>query len=593
MSCCHAQEYYLKVIEEILDLIREFKLPESYAECFSAMRADIRERELLVPVIGHFSAGKSAMLNSLMNSAVLPVGISPETTLATELRYSSAESITVWDTADGAPRNFAMTEFGNIISRPEKWLYVSLGLSCNVLRDIEPLVLVDMPGFNSPVAQHSKAISLYLDRGAFYIVMIPADAGTIDRSILLQLNLINSLRRNFAVFVSKSDLKTPDEIEIIKKHISSIIREEFDMDCPVTSISEKNVSAIMEALKYADPDNLFKSIYQEMIDEKINSLIGNVRTELNSLKRDSSNLGRAMNELHASLKTFESKTEDEIRRMRSNYSSNMVNDIVNRTGTALSLSAEEIAAMVISGDEQGAQQLINSIVQSEVLMQLERKFGDLSISITADMAASLKSLDATLKEFSIDRDFIQNICDSIQKILSFWDAGAKDSGKGGINPATLVALGSTVSAAATTATAMAAGTTGTILGFSLGAAVPVIGAVVAALPLILTPIYEKHKRAQLREEVVNKLRAVVFPGIKHKLRSELSVQISTQIENMINRVRNEFQSALKRKEESVAAAVNLKQQEKENADRRMADLEKVAAALLRILSQTGERKHYE
>ena len=109
----------------------------------------------------------------------------------------------------------------------------------------------------------------------------------------------------------------------------------------------------------------------------------------------------------------------------------MVNDIVNRTGTALSLSAEEIAAMVISGDEQGAQQLINSIVQSEVLMQLERKFGDLSISITADMAASLKSLDATLKEFSIDRDFIQNICDSIQKILSFWDAGAKDSGKGG------------------------------------------------------------------------------------------------------------------------------------------------------------------
>ena len=471
-----------------------------------------------------------------------------------------------------------MTEFGNIISRPEKWLYVSLGLSCNVLRDIEPLVLVDMPGFNSPVAQHSKAISLYLDRGAFYIVMIPADAGTIDRSILLQLNLINSLRRNFAVFVSKSDLKTPDEIEIIKKHISSIIREEFDMDCPVTSISEKNVSAIMEALKYADPDNLFKSIYQEMIDEKINSLIGNVRTELNSLKRDSSNLGRAMNELHASLKTFESKTEDEIRRMRSNYSSNMVNDIVNRTGTALSLSAEEIAAMVISGDEQGAQQLINSIVQSEVLMQLERKFGDLSISITADMAASLKSLDATLKEFSIDRDFIQNICDSIQKILIYL---------------IMVALGSTVSAAATTATAMAAGTTGTILGFSLGAAVPVIGAVVAALPLILTPIYEKHKRAQLREEVVNKLRAVVFPGIKHKLRSELSVQISTQIENMINRVRNEFQSALKRKEESVAAAVNLKQQEKENADRRMADLEKVAAALLRILSQTGERKHYE
>ena len=585
MSCCHAQECYLKEIDEILDMIKEFKLPESYAENFSDMRADIKERELLIPVIGHFSAGKSAMLNSLMNSNILPVGIRPETTMATELRYSSSENIIAWDSADCTPHNFAMTEFGSIISQPAKWLYISLGLSCNTLRDIEPLILVDMPGFNSPIEQHSKAISLYLDRGAFYIVLVPANEGTIDRSILLQLNLISTLGRKFAVFVSKSDLKTPKELETITKHIQSIIQEEFDITCPVATISENNVSAIMDALKYADPENLFKSIYQEKFDEKINSLIGNIRTELNSLSRSTDNLSDTMNKLKESLHAFESKTEDEIRHMRTKFSGNMVSDIVNKTGSTLSLHAEEIAEIVISGDVQGAQQFINNIVQFEVISQIEQKFGDLSVSITTELASSLKPLDATLKEFSIDPNFIKNICDSVQKILSFCDTGRN----GSVNTSSLVALGSTMSAAATTATTMAAGTTGTVLGFSLGVAVPVIGAVVAALPLILTPIYEKYKKEQLREDIINKLRTVVFPTIKSKLRIDLPAKLNSQIENMINGVRNEFKTALKRKEEAVAEAMNLKQQEKETVDKRIAELETVLQALLKKKDLNGER----
>ena len=588
MSDSKTRKQYLKVINEILELISELHLPESFAENFSELRTDIHDRELIVPVIGHFSAGKSAMLNSLMNSAVLPVGISPETTLATELRYAPSEKVIAYASDDGAPRCFAMTEFSTVISQPSKWLYVTLELPYKSLQDIEPMVLVDMPGFNSPIEQHSKAINLYLDRGVFYIVLVPADAGTVDRSIILQMELIRSMGRNFAVFISKSDLKTADEIEKIKKHIEDILRDEFDAAYRVAAINDKNVAELTQVLSSADPDELFKSIYQENLDEKINSLICSVRTELNSLRRDTGNLTRAMHELQSSLQEFESKTEDEIQRMRNSYSGNIVNGIVNRIGSVLSLSADEIAALVISGDEKGAQQRINSIIQSEILIQLHQKFGAISVSIISDLAASMKSLDATMKELAIDKDFIKNICDSIQKILSFCDTGGKDSTKKGIDAATLIALGSTVSAAATTATTMAAGTAGTILGFSLGATIPVIGAVVAVLPLVLTPILEKYQRERIREEIINKLRAVVFPGIKNKLRAELSVQINTQIENMITKVKNEFQTALKRKEDAVSEALRLKQQEKSAIDDRIAALEKAVQTLLKILGNSGD-----
>lgn len=51
----------------------------------------VLETELVVPVIGAFSAGKSSLLNTLIGQNVLPVGIAPETELATELRYSAEE----------------------------------------------------------------------------------------------------------------------------------------------------------------------------------------------------------------------------------------------------------------------------------------------------------------------------------------------------------------------------------------------------------------------------------------------------------------------------------------------------------------------
>ena len=589
MSDFQVRKNYLHTIDEILGLINDLHLPESFADDFSDLRADIQSRELLIPVIGHFSAGKSAMLNSLMNSAVLPVGIRPETTLATELRYSPSKNVTVYSSDDGKPHSFDFTEFREVISHPEKWLYVTLGLPYKTLLEIEPLILVDMPGFNSPIEQHSKAIRLYLERGAFYIVVIPADAGTIDRTILLQLNLLHGMDRSFAVFISKSDLKTAEEIENIKRHIEGILKEEFGLTCPVATINNRNVAEIMHALKSVDPDELFKSLYNDKVDGKVNSLICNIRTELNSLRRDNGNLTSTMNELRTSLQKFESKADDEIRHMREKYSGGMVDEIISRVGSVLSMSVDEIASIVISGDEKAAQERINSVIQTEILIQLKQKFGALSVSITTDLASSLKSLDATMKEFSIDCDFIKNICDSIQNILNLCDTGnSKKSNSDGVKASTLIALGSTMSAAATTATTMAAGSAGTILGFSISAAVPVIGAVVAALPLILTPIYQKYKKEELREEIITKLLAEVFPGIKRKLRAELMVQINAQIETMITKVKDEFEKALKQKEEAVSEAINFKQQEKDIIDNKIAALEKATEKLLKIMGRSGD-----
>ena len=45
------------------------------------MQSTIRQRELLIPVVGAFSAGKSSLLNAIVEAELLPVAITPETAM--------------------------------------------------------------------------------------------------------------------------------------------------------------------------------------------------------------------------------------------------------------------------------------------------------------------------------------------------------------------------------------------------------------------------------------------------------------------------------------------------------------------------------
>ncbi len=55
-------------------------------EC-STLLESIQKQQLVIPIVGNFSAGKSTLLNRFLEKSVLPTAITPETSLATELHY--------------------------------------------------------------------------------------------------------------------------------------------------------------------------------------------------------------------------------------------------------------------------------------------------------------------------------------------------------------------------------------------------------------------------------------------------------------------------------------------------------------------------
>ena len=70
------QSTYLNYLKSILPLIVETSIQPDEV---TRLQNDIEHTELLVPVIGAFSAGKSSLLNAFLGENVLGIGLTPET----------------------------------------------------------------------------------------------------------------------------------------------------------------------------------------------------------------------------------------------------------------------------------------------------------------------------------------------------------------------------------------------------------------------------------------------------------------------------------------------------------------------------------
>ncbi len=158
------------------------KLPE--------LRRSVEQQELLVPVVGAFSSGKSTLINKIIGDNVLPTAITPETSLATELRYSTDQRIEAVK-EDGGVVRFDISEIKKVTDAAGDFSFARLYIDSERVKELEPLVLVDMPGFDSPLDAHNKAIMAYVDRGSHYIVLASVQEGTVTKSLLRRIREIN------------------------------------------------------------------------------------------------------------------------------------------------------------------------------------------------------------------------------------------------------------------------------------------------------------------------------------------------------------------------------------------------------------------
>jgi DNA-binding protein Fis len=562
----NGQKRIIALCDALQEKVTETELSKTLADSIAALKDEVVERELVVPVVGAFSAGKSSMINACIGGKVLPEAVTPETSLATELHYASQEFAEAVK-KDGSVVRYEVSEMDKLTADAKDYSYARLYLNRAPLKEIEPLVLVDMPGFDSPLDHHNKAIMTYLDRGCYYIVLSSVEEGTITKSLLRHLREITGFERGFSFFLSKANLRSDKVISELAAHYETTLRDNLDLDISVKPLGNASAEDVLKNLKAIDTDELFFSIYQNRIKALFYQFIELLNIRISASKKDEQKNRNLVAEMENSVKKIQDKADALVNEVQQHYSGAAVGDIVNEVGMELDRSLDELVSIAKSGNQTEAARRINEIVRSTLTGALKAKMSSLINQISTDFSSELSDLGAMMSEYD-SPDYMAQFAEKVGAITGDLQVSDQKS-KSAKNRTFLIGYEAILGVAS----------------LITGGVITIMEAIVIFLPEALSPIISFFQKKKIEKELRQKFQIEVFPGIKQKIRSELQTQLNSEITRIIEEIRDQYQEKIDAQRVEVEASIESAKKDAEAIQKQAAHFEVICRDVKKLVEQ--------
>jgi GTP-binding protein EngB required for normal cell division len=211
-----------EILDAVEDICRRYRI--AALDPFVAACRDFAEEECLsVAVLGRFKAGKSSFLNHLLSRDVLPVGVTPVTSVVTELQWGPQEIAEI-TFQDGHSQRTSIAEAGEFIAEAENPAnrkgVARVRLETPSLDGYRGARFVDTPGLESAFGHNSEVSRGWLPNTGLALVAIAADSPLSQQD----LELIADLRHftpNISLLLTKADRLTDAELAEVRSFVDS------------------------------------------------------------------------------------------------------------------------------------------------------------------------------------------------------------------------------------------------------------------------------------------------------------------------------------------------------------------------------------
>ena len=549
------------VLAELTEIGREAGIPTKRTE---ALRAAVESLPLLVPVVGEFSAGKSSLLNLFMERNVLAVAITPETAVPAEL-YFSPEEYDEGVRADGSVERIA-----DIATATGGYTCLRRHINSPALRDIQPLVLVDMPGFDSPLDAHNKAIFSYLDKGCHYIVLTPAEDGTISRSMANQIQNILDFSRSCTFFMSKTDMKSRDELDEIKREFQCGLEGLTGRLEPLYEVNKEDIAAFRSLAASLDAEKIFAEVFSPGITDACYDLKASLNTRIAALQTDQQRNQEAVRELERALKKIEDKKQRMLEDAEYDDFRHEADTIADEVGRALNGRLESLVQLGMSAGVEELEAEMNNIVQRAVVSRIHTVVDSVSTRLSSAFSQDFTGLSDLFSRYNFS-DSIARMQDSLKTMY--------DSGVGAIGRYIDGKKEGAATRAGTTALTALAG----IFSVATTIVAPIVEAFLILLPSILKGIgdfiQKRRQQEQLREAIQTKI-----PVIKGQVRAKLEEVLRERKAEMVASIAERYDQELRQKAEEIQRVVE-SHGDPEEAQRQIASLQQQVERVNGLLVQ--------
>ena len=255
---------------------------KSIAERLRAIeeRAQNPSAQLILPLIGEFSAGKTSLINALTDSKVLEIASLPTTATLYQIIFGAPENKAVALSAEGEEVELQLDALKN--DELKKYPTVTLfDTSTKVPKDI---IFVDTPGLSSPDPKHREVLTSILPQVDAILLTVDANQA-VTRSLIDFVKSMRLAEKPIYLILNKIDTKSPSELQDLKRGIAR------DVDLPIDSLVcasayTNNISELQQLLTKIQAEKT--QIIAKADALRTKELIGELRSFIAEVLRSSS-----------------------------------------------------------------------------------------------------------------------------------------------------------------------------------------------------------------------------------------------------------------------------------------------------------------
>ncbi|WP_386698496.1 dynamin family protein [Lonepinella sp. MS14436] len=585
------QTQFLQYLSAVQQAIQPINLDQTDLD---TLRQKIETAELIVPVIGGFSAGKSTLINSFLARNILPTNVKAETALATELRFSEREYIEAVN-ADESVQEFDLTDFERIKDNAAQYQYLRLYLNSQQLKEIQPLVLVDMPGFDAPIKTHNDAILSYLSKGVYFVFLTGVDEGTLSQSMIREIQKTREYGKDYAFALSKTNLRSASDVALVKAQISKQLFAEFGEEKDVYDFGNKSQENLQTILTAINPEKLFHKLFIDTLTSFANGLENSINTTKATYQTEQKDVEEAIQLIKDTVKNLKEKREKQIERIKREYRENDIQKIGQDVYFSLMEKKAEFVESAISNPETFKTEF-NHIVKTRLTLSVDKYLKELGGKIISNIAEDLSNLTQHLQGFKIDDKFLMRQSEDMFRELTNVDISN--------------CVNNTVSGGSIVARKSETDLDFSLILSTIIANLPVPNIVKTGLTFLSSLIFggnsrdteearqreqeeinrryqEQYQQEQLRLQKIEQRRQVeeklnhFIVGIPSMVTTEIKPHIERAISQLVEKVTDYFSTELTKKEQEMETA---------NKERDLANIQSQIMALDEALQQLQQLK---
>ncbi len=255
---------------------------KSIAERLRAIeeRAQNPSAQLILPLIGEFSAGKTSLINALTDSKVLEIASLPTTATLYQIIFGAPENKAVALSAEGEEVELQLDALKN--DELKKYPTVTLfDTSTKVPKDI---IFVDTPGLSSPDPKHREVLTSILPQVDAILLTVDANQA-VTRSLIDFVKSMRLAEKPIYLILNKIDTKSSSELQDLKRGIAR------DVDLPIDSLVcasayTENISELQQLLTKIQAEKT--QIIAKVDALRTKELVGELRSFIAEVLRSSS-----------------------------------------------------------------------------------------------------------------------------------------------------------------------------------------------------------------------------------------------------------------------------------------------------------------